>query len=336
MANREHLAILQEGISTWNQWREEHPETQPDLSRADLSRQILGTTFEHINLSGANLKRAKLRETILQGADLKDAKLSKADLVYAQLVFAELQDAELVKAFLCGASLLGSKLNGANLYGANLETANFTKVEIEGANLSKCKVYGIAAWDLEGVPSEQFDLQISTDGQPRITLDNLEVAQFINLILNKEKIRYAIDTITTKVILILGRFKPDRKKVLDAIRINLRERNCLPVLFDFEKPASRNLTETVSTLAHMSRFIIADITDPRSVPQELQRVVPNLPSVPVQPILHEAEAEYGMFGDFRQYPWVREVFRYSTVDDVMDLLESNTELLPSDNADTTP
>jgi hypothetical protein len=49
----------------------------------------------------------------------------------------------------------------------------------------------------------------------------------------------------------------------------LRRSEYLPMLFDFEKPEWRDLTETVTTLARMSRFIIADITDPKSIPQEL-------------------------------------------------------------------
>jgi len=66
-------------------------------------------------------------------------------------------------------------------------------------------------------------------------------------------------------VLILGRFAPERKAILDAIRDALRTRDYLPVLFDFEKPSSRDITETVSTLAHMARFVIADITDAKSI-----------------------------------------------------------------------
>ncbi len=114
------------------------------------------------------------------------------------------------------------------------------------------------------------------------------------------------------MVLILGRFSGERKKTLDAIREELRKHGYLPILFDFEKPSSRDVTETVSTLAHMAKFVIADITDPRSIPQELQAIVPQLPSVPVQPILLASQGEYGMFEHFPRYPWVRETLRYES------------------------
>jgi hypothetical protein len=111
---------------------------------------------------------------------------------------------------------------------------------------------------------------------PRGPVDNLEVAQFIYLLLKNQQIRNVIDTITSKVVLILGRFTPERKAVLDAIRDELRKRDYLPVVFDFEKPSHCDLTETVSTLAHMAKFVIADLTDAKSLPQELASIVPFL------------------------------------------------------------
>jgi hypothetical protein len=185
------------------------------------------------------------------------------------------------------------------------------ETDLEGANLTSCSVYGISAWKVKLNATIQSDLVITDFEEPVIHVDDLEVAQFIYLLLNNDKVRDVIDTVTSKVVLILGRFTPERKAVLDALRDELRRRNYLPVLFDFQKPKSRSFTETVSTLAHMARFVVADLTDPRSIPQELMAIIPALPSVPVQPLLQASQAEYGMFPDFSNYRSVLEPFRYT-------------------------
>jgi len=91
----------------------------------------------------------------------------------------------------------------------------------------------------------------------------------------------------------------------------MRSRGRLPVLFDFDKPLSQTTDETISTLAHMSRFVIADITDAKSVLQELRSIVPTSPSVLVQPLLLESQEEPGMWDFFRKFPWVLEPVRYT-------------------------
>jgi hypothetical protein len=155
-------------------------------------------------------------------------------------------------------------------------------------------------------------LVITPENEPEITVDNIEVAQFIYLMLDNKKIRDVIDTITSKAVLILGRFTEERKAVLDALREELRKRNYLPILFDFEKPRSRTTVETITLLARMSRFVIADISDARSVLQELQAIVPDLPSVPVQPVIIATQEEPGMFDFFRQCPWFLKVHHYDS------------------------
>src|SRR6266700_2648246 len=153
---------------------------------------------------------------------------------------------------------------------ADLSGVTLVETNLSGATLTECYIYGISVWNVQLVGAKQDNLAITQKGEPTITVDNLEVAQFIYLLLNNPKIRDVIDTIAKKAILILGRFTPERKAVLDALREALRTHGYLPILFDFEKPSSRNMTETVRTLAHLSRFIIADLTDPSSIPQELQ------------------------------------------------------------------
>jgi hypothetical protein len=71
--------------------------------------------------------------------------------------------------------------------------------------------------------TKQQNLFITDRYQPVITVDNIKVAQFIYLLLNSQEIREVIDTITSKAVLILGRFSDERKPVLDAIRDELRK-----------------------------------------------------------------------------------------------------------------
>jgi hypothetical protein len=109
--------------------------------------------------------------------------------------------------------------------------------------------------------TEQRDLRISSPFEPFVTVDNIEVAQFIHLLLNNQEIRNVIDTITSKVVLILGRFSDDRKVVLDYLRDELRKHNYLPIMFDFEPSTHRTTVETIKTLAGMAQFVIVDLTD---------------------------------------------------------------------------
>lgn len=217
-----------------------------------------------------------------------------------------MKDADLTRANLSHARLFGTGLVGARLAGAGLTGA---------------RIHGISAWDLEIDESTiQRDLVLTpwraADGAPTITVDSLEVAQFVYLLLNNARIRHVIDTITSKVVLLLGRFSDDRKLVLDALRDELRKRDYLPILLDSDAPSHRTIHETISTLAHMSRFIIVDITDPRSVPQELTAIVPHMPSVPVLPLLQGSASPWGMWEHFAHYPWVLPIHRYTALDDL--------------------
>jgi uncharacterized protein YjbI with pentapeptide repeats len=237
----------------------------------------------------------------------------------------------LFKADLGGANLIRANLSEtnffeANLSGADLSGATLVETNLERAILTGCKIYGISAWELKLKDSEQTNLVITRQDQPTITVDNLEVAQFIYLLIHNEKIRDVIDTISKRVVLILGRFTDTRMPILEALKKELRNREYLPVLFNFDEPATRDIRQTVSILAHMARFVIADITDAKSVPAELEHVVPQLPSVPVQPLILKSyfvlEGEYALFEGLKMYPWVLSTYIY---EDQAALLESLEE-----------
>jgi uncharacterized protein YjbI with pentapeptide repeats len=290
--------------------------TEASLTNATLTEAVLieanliRANFRKANLSGANLTGATLFQVDLTEADLTEADLRNAILWGAFLINANFSKATLIKAGLPEANLTEANLTEANLTGARLERATLVDTNLTGADLTGCRVYGVSAWGLKLEGAKQQNLVITPQDEPAITVDDIEVAQFIYLMLNNQKVRNVIDTITSKAVLILGRFTDERKAVLDALREELRKRNYLPILFDFSVPATRDITETVSLLARMARFVVADITDAKSIPQELAVIVPDLPSVPVQPLLLEGSAEYSMFEHFRRYPWVLETYRY--------------------------
>jgi uncharacterized protein YjbI with pentapeptide repeats len=302
-----------------------------DLTEANLRGVNLSAGwFMSAKMYGANLQRARLdgahlTSATLEKADLTESSLFTAHVTRANLREAILNDAHLTLADFSMADLSRAALQGANLYRANLHLTNLTEADLsdaqlsltnlvrtnfERANLTGCGVYGVSAWDVRLTGATQSNLIITPDNMPLIQVDNLEVAQFIYLLLNNERIRHVIDTITSKVVLILGRFTDERKRVLNAIRAELRKRNYLPILFDFTKPDNKDLTGTVSTLAHLARFIIADLTDPSCIPYELATVVQA--SVPIQAIIVEGRSEFAMFGDLLKYPWVLSPYRYTT------------------------
>src|SRR6266568_2081495 len=291
------------------------------LSGADLS----GADLSFANLSEANLYRANLSRANLNGAHLSEAHLTIANLSLANLSLANLSLANLSDANLSFANLSEANLSGADLSFANLSRATLVRTNLAQANLTDCQIYGISAWDIQLKEAKQNNLVITPEGQPTITVDNLEVAQFIYLLLNNPKIRDVIDTIAKKATLILGRFTSERKPVLEAIRRALRSRGYLPILFDFEKPDSQDLTETVSTLAHLSRFIIADLTDPSCSPYEIGTIAHNHIK-PIQPLFQPSttvQHEFAMLKDLRQrYYWILPTYQYNTLENLLTSLEA--------------
>jgi uncharacterized protein YjbI with pentapeptide repeats len=79
MVNLNHMEILKKGAAFWNQWREEHPTKNPDLSEANLTAaRLQNADLSEANLKGANLRGANFRRAKLKGADLRGANLDLA------------------------------------------------------------------------------------------------------------------------------------------------------------------------------------------------------------------------------------------------------------------
>ena len=297
------------------------------LIKAHLSRAVLReAVLNNAVLSGADLSEAKLAGASLDGANLRGANLRGANFVSAELKGVNLAEADLSRANLRKAYLEKADLSGANLSSANMKNAHLENAVIIGTNiqhciLKDCRIYGISVWDPKGIPADESGgLIITPHGQPEITVDNLKVAQFVYLLLNNEEIRDVLDTIGKKGVLILGRFTPGRKQVLDALRVKLRMLNFVPMMFDFEGASTKDFTETVKILAGLCRFIIADITSPKSSPLELQATVPDY-KVPFLPIIQEGEEPFSMFANLQIYPWMLDLLEYKDSNQLADVFE---------------
>lgn len=350
MSDPEHLAILRKGVSEWNLWRQQHPAIVPDLSGvhfhiifyqglADESRSRRHDPYWRDGLGLASyptkfdnsrfpFERAVSPEAVkasFRAIDLRGARLSRASLGDCDLSRANLSGAHLDAANLGEANLHKADLTGADLRNANLERADLIETDLRGADLTGARVYGISAWNLRLETAKQTDLVITPSGEAIITVDNLEIAQFVYLLLNNDRLRLMIDTLATKAVLVLGRFTAQRKAVLDAIREELRRRGYLPILFDFEKPVHRDFTETVMTLASLSRFVIADLSDPNSIPHELMAFAEKLPSIPVKPIFcatAEHQRPYPLIEHLQRYQHVLETYSYDTGENLIAALVS--------------
>jgi hypothetical protein len=78
------------------------------------------------------------------------------------------------------------------------------------------------------------------------------------------------------------------------------------------------VTETIKILAGLARFVVADVTDATEVRAELHHIVPNFPSLPVQPVLLRGRGEFASLPEhLAMFPWVLPTFEYEGQDHLL-------------------
>jgi hypothetical protein len=90
MANPEHLAIFNDGVASWNQYRR-------SLRRSDVI-DLKSINIPNLELRDIQLDRALLASSDLHGVDFRTANLSGADLSGVNLIRADLRWANLADA----------------------------------------------------------------------------------------------------------------------------------------------------------------------------------------------------------------------------------------------
>lgn len=228
-------------------------------------------------------------------------------------------EAKLTRSLLRLCDFSHANFTSSTFYQAKVAYCNFSKAllvstDFRGAILHLCRVFGVSAWDINiNTNTKQYNLIVTRENQPIITVDDIEVAQLIYLFIHNANIRRIFDVLTSKAVLILGRFTDERKEVLEAVAESLRQLDYVPIIFDFDPSENRDLTETIELLARLCRFIIADITDSKSIIQELSLIVRATPSIPIQPIMKRGEIPWSMYKHLTRYPWVLDTIEYESL-----------------------
>jgi uncharacterized protein YjbI with pentapeptide repeats len=294
-------------------------------SRCDLSGAVLlGANLSRANLSTANFTHSNLSSASLRKAQAPDAIFRYAVFYHANLSGGSFERADLSNAYVKWANLSGADLSGAHLAETDLQYANLVEANLAGADLTGCKIYGVSTWGLKfSETTKQHNLIITAEHEAAVVVDRIEVAQFVYLLLQNEKIRDVIDTIGKKGVLLLGRFTGGRLAVLERLREELRKRGFVPMVFTFDRPETKDFSETIRLLAGLSHFVIVDVTNPRSAPLELQATVPEC-MVPFVPIMDQTEEPFAMLRDLwvKHRDWVLKPIRYSSVDRLIEVLDT--------------
>ncbi|GAK56068.1 pentapeptide repeat protein [Candidatus Vecturithrix granuli] len=294
-------ANLQETKLAWANLR------RANLRKADLRRAILReANLSWSNLSWANLREAYLRqanlrkadlswanlkEANLREADLREADLHEADLRSANLQETDLKEANLREAYLSDAVFRSADLGGADLRDADLRGAQLFKSDLSAANLSGCHVYGLFSWEnILNDTTNQQDLILTDWDEPIVSIDELDVAQFMYLLLHNPKIPHIFQTLPSQLVILLGRFGQERKPVLDELRDALRQHDYMPVLLDFHRPENQDFTHLVTTITRFARFIIVDFTQPKTILKPAAYIV-RTTLLPFQPILTQHDQQ---------------------------------------------
>lgn len=314
--------LLMQGADTWNAWRDRHPGpldfVEPDWydSPGPDGLQIKGRNhvdFSGMDLSGVTVYKAFAEGLNLRGARIVGARFEEGDFSRADFCDATIRDTVFNKTILTGAHFDGATIVNSNLNRVNLVGASFNVREI-----TETVVYGISAWDLDiSDDARQSKLVIERTyelfsdlierGEVPLMVPNIELAQFVHYLSNHKKVRDTLNVLNDRGVLLLGRFKDGGLERLYAMREWFQERGYMAMIFDFERPHNLSLTETVVTMAGLSKFIVVDLSG-ASVPAELQAILTQVK----KPVL-----AFGSF--YALFPDLADQVRVIVVEDGVDL-----------------
>jgi uncharacterized protein YjbI with pentapeptide repeats len=237
------------GLSFMDVFASDDPYDLPALYGYDFSDcSLMSSTLRNAWFFDCKFDRADVSYSDLVDTGFERCSLAGARFEHSVLSRARFEDCSFDRAILAYSAARETTFSRCSFAGADLSHMSLVRADMTGSALVDAYVYGVSAWDVTTEQTVQRGL-VATRSESRerygqldedeffneaiVTVGSLEVAQFVNLLLNNPKVRDAIDTITSRVVLILGRFTAERKAVLDRIRDDLGRLGYVPVLFGF-------------------------------------------------------------------------------------------------------
>lgn len=302
------------------------------LKEGSLTGAILtGANFEHVNARDANFddvaaEGAKFEVATLRGATFRRARLAGARFHRAYLRDTDFSGADLTNAWLRFATLEGARCEGADFSGADLRNASLVDTNLKGANLTDVHVFGVSAWNVETDEATRQDLIValrSGPGAAPLRAHELHTAQLLALMLDGDGVRRVINSVGSRLVLILGSFAPPEKAILDGLREGLQRRGYVAVTFDFVRPTDLDYLETVVTLAGMALFVIADFTNAKEVRAEVAQTRAQFRRVPIIPIALQGTQLPVTLANYFSAEEILSLPRYRDLDDLLAMLDAS-------------
>lgn len=300
--------LLMQGADVWNKWRGEN-RGDISFSKPDWydcpgpgGMQLKGANqvnFSGMNLSGMSVYNAFAEGLNARGATIENALFEEGDFSRADFRDTKFRNTRFNKTILTGANFDGATFINCNLNRVNLVEANFRVQEI-----TETVVYGISAWDITTsdemrqsklVIEKTYDLysDLIDQGKVPMMVDDIELAQFVYYLSNHKKMRDTLNILNDRGVLLLGGFRDGGLERLYSMREWFQDSGYMAMIFDFARPDNLSLTETVVTMAGLSKFIVVDLTGP-SVPAELQSILAQIK----KPVIAYGDA-YALFPDLQ-------------------------------------
>lgn len=284
-----------------------------DFAKATVAGNFDDAAFVDCSLAGHRLRRCSFERTNFKRCSLASAELGSVNLEGATFENCDLREANLRDA----------RLRGATFRGCDLTGAIWAEADIDGAVVERSEIYGMSLWGTRGELADARALRLTKPGQETaLEIDGLHIGVFVVSLLDGNGVRELVDGLSSTLVLVLGRFSPEHKQTLNEIRSGLRSLGYSAIVFDTNAPRHRDTSETVSILAKLSRFVIADLTEPKSAPYELQQFVAD-GHTPLQ-VVTRGEPPFSMLSDLEKYPWVLPARQF---DDGAELMAALPELV---------